>query len=188
MKRRVHVRLGSRNAAKLHAVEIGLAPFFDEVRVSGSEVTSGVDEQPLGFEEIVSGARNRAHASWGAGTRDLAVGIEDGLVQVPATRTGWVNIGCCVIYDGVQDAMGFSAGFEYPPACVSAATGIPRTPVGTAFEALFAPPPGWPAPRPDDGNIGSLTGGHLSRAGYAAQAVTCAYVRLLHPGLYEDPR
>ena len=83
MKHRVHVRLGSANAAKLRAVELGLAPFFDEVRVSGGEVASGVDEQPLGFDEIIAGARNRARASWALGTQDLAAGIEDGELNIP---------------------------------------------------------------------------------------------------------
>ena len=112
------MRVGSRNAAKLEAVRRGLAPFFGRVEIEATDVASGVDPQPLGFGEIVAGARKRARGAHRAGACDLAAGIEDGLVEIAETSTGWVNIGCCVLFDGAREAIGFTAGFEYPPACV----------------------------------------------------------------------
>jgi len=186
--RSVRVRVGSLNHAKLEAVRRGLAPFFDRVELEGCAAASGVPEQPLGLEEIVAGARARARQSLATaqGNWDLGAGIEDGLIPVPGAQTGYLNVGCCVLFDGQEESLGLSAGFEYPPACVAAATGPERTPVGGSFDRLFlaagreAPDPGSGA-----GNIGRLTGGHLTRAEYGAQAVTCAFVRRLHPRLYE---
>ncbi len=179
------VRLGSENAAKLEAVRLGLGRLFERVEVVGCTAPSGVAEQPLGLDEIVRGARNRARAAWALGPCALGAGIEDGLTQVPGTRTGWLNIGCCALFDGDADYVGLSAGFEYPAPCVEAALGPERTPVGTSFDALFRPPAGWPDPGRGSGNIGRLTRGVLPRAEYAAQAVICAAVRLLRPELWK---
>ena len=186
MKAGVHVRVGSRNAAKLEAVRRGLAPFFAKVEIEAADVASGVDPQPLGFREIVAGARERARSAHRLGPCDLAAGIEDGLVEIADARSGWVNVGCCVLFDGSQEALGFTAGFEYPTECVRRATAAPRTPIGDAFDALYRAPAGLPDPGTGAGNIGRLTGGALTRADYGAQAVTCAYVRLLHPDAYAD--
>ena len=188
MRERVLVRVGSRNTAKLEAVRSGLAPFFGVVEVVGCEVASGVDAQPLGFAEIVAGARNRARAARAAGACDLAAGIEDGLIELPEAASGWINVGCCALFDGEREALGFTAGFEYPPACVAQATARPRTPIGDAFDALFRAPAGLSDPGTGAGNIGRLSGGALTRADYGAQAVTCAFVRLLHPELYAGDR
>lgn len=184
MRERILVRVGSRNTAKLEAVRRGLAPFFAHVDVLGGDAPSGVDPQPLGFAEIVAGARNRARASHSGGACDLAAGIEDGLVAVPEVPTGWVNFGCCVLFDGAREGLGFSAGFEYPPDCVAAATRSTRTPIGDAFERRFTPRSGGRDPGAAAGNIGRLTEGALTRADYGVQAVTCAWLRFMHPELY----
>jgi inosine/xanthosine triphosphatase len=178
------VRVGSRNTAKLEAVRRGLAPFFAHVLVEVADVESGVDAQPLGFAEIVAGARQRARGAHRDGACDLAAGIEDGLVAIAEAASGWANIGCCVLFDGAREAIGFTAGFEYPPECVRSATATPRTPIGDAFDALYRAPAGLGDPGTASGNIGRLSGGALTRADYGAQAVICAFVRFLHPELY----
>ncbi|MFQ5513878.1 MAG: DUF84 family protein [Myxococcota bacterium] len=180
----LRVRVGSLNAAKLEAVRRGLSPFSAQLEIEGCEARTGVPEQPIGFDEILAGARTRARESFALGNVDLGAGIEDGLIELPAAVTGYLNVGFCVLFDGTEESLGLTAGFEYPSPCVRAATGPQRVPVGGAFDALFEPPPGWPDPGPGAGNIGRLTGGVLTRAEYGAQAVTCAYVRRLHPALY----
>ncbi len=182
------MRLGSRNDAKLAALQRGLAPFFESVEIEGVGTPSGVSPQPLGLGEIVAGARNRARGCWDPRRGELSCGIEDGLVALAEVASGYLNVGCCVLYDGSGEGLGLTAGFEYPPECVAMSTGPSRTPIGDAFEATFRPPAGWPEPRRGEGNIGRLTGGALTRAEYAAQAVVCAFVRLLHPALYDGQR
>ena len=184
MKRELRVRVGSLNRAKLEAVRRGLEPFFERVEVESLEARSGVPPQPLGFEEILLGARARAQQGLAAGNCDLGAGIEDGLIELEGPLGRYMNMGCCVLFDGERESIGLTAGFEYPRACVEAATGPARTPVGTSFDALFLAPPGWQDPGAGAGNIGRLTGGVLTRADYGAQAVTCAYLSWLHPALY----
>jgi inosine/xanthosine triphosphatase len=208
----LRVAVGSANRAKLLAVERGLASFFASLDVRAVDVASGVPEQPIGIEEIVAGARNRAERSYATAGCDLAAGIEDGLIPVADVPAGFMNVGCCVLFDGAQHGIGLTAGFEYPPACVTVAVGPPRTPIGDVFDDRFekvyahAPPS---VERRDGasslskrvgalrgdtsaasaagaGNIGRLTLGVLPRSSYGEQAVICALVRLLHPALYAD--
>lgn len=180
----MRVRLGSRNGTKLEAVRRGLGAMFGGVSVEPCGAPSGVHPQPLGFDEIVAGARNRARGAFASGGCDLGAGIEDGLVEMPGTVTGWVNVGCCCLHDGSEDHVGFSAGFEYPQSCVDAALGPERVPVGDSFDAWYRPNPGLTDPGPGAGNIGRLTGGVLTRIEYGAQAVMCAAVSLLHRDRY----
>jgi inosine/xanthosine triphosphatase len=186
----LRVWVGSTSSEKLEAVRLGLQPFFAEIEIKGAAVPSGVPEQPIGLAEIIAGASQRARAAHAAaaGGADLGAGIEDGLVPVAELPGGYANIGCCVLYDGATETLGFSAGFEYPPACVQEAVGPPRRPIGGLFDAAFAQVraahPLLEDPGASGGNVGRLTGGRLTRAQYGAQAVTCALVRRLHPELY----
>ena len=185
------VRVGSMQPAKLGAVREALAAFADDVDVTGVVVESGVAEQPLGFSEIVRGARNRAHAARASGDSDLAVGIEDGLVVIDSLGGAVLNIGCAWLCNAERDSFGFSSGFSYPPACEGAAVDR-REPIGELFDALWrdrqkTSPGGSSLAGPSgsgEGNIGRLTGGVLTRTEYGKQAVLCALVRFLHPDLY----
>lgn len=178
------VRVGTRNPAKLEAVRRALAPFAPDARVEGADVESGVPEQPVGLEETVLGARNRARAA--AGDAELGVGLEDGLVRLPGVDGIW-NVGAAVVVREGAESVGLSAGFAYPPRCSTEAVAGPR-PVGELFDRAWerhrgASPDEGPSGTAE-GNVGRLTLGVLTRAEYASHAVLCALVRLLHPDLY----
>ena len=190
MSSTLRVLVGSANPAKLRAVRLGLEPFFKDLELAAVNAASGVSEQPIGFDEILSGARNRARRSFleARGGCDLAVGIEDGLVPVAGLQSGYINLGCCVLFDGKQEAAGFSSGFEYPEPCVAQATSFDRVPIGDAFDRLFTARPRRIDAGREAGNIGRLTHGVLDRATYGSHAVICAVVRFLHPDLYPRER
>ncbi len=179
------VRVGSANPPKLQAVREALAALAPAAEVTGLAVESGVAGQPLGFAEIAAGARNRARAAWADGGCDLAVGYEDGLVEIPGTAEGWFNVGCAAVVGRGREGLGFSSGFAYPPACTGRAV-AERAPIGDVFDAF------WRARRGAErgpsalaqGNVGKLTAGALPRADYARHAVLCALVSFLHPDLY----
>jgi len=184
------VRVGSRNGPKIAAVSDAFAAYVSGVEVRGVEVASGVSAQPVGFEEIVWGARNRAAAARASADCDLGVGIEDGLVALPlgaaATETQHLNIGCAAITDGDRFSLGFSSAFAYPPE-VSLRAARDREPIGALFDRLWrerrSGSEGPPLPR-DIGNIGKLTAGVLTRSEYARHAVLCALVAFANPDLY----
>ena len=202
------VRVGTENPAKLAAVRAALAAFADRpdgLAIVGVNVASGVPEQPVGWPEIVAGARGRARAALASGACALAVGIEDGLVELPfePDRPGGrggasvFNVGCAWVTDGGRDGTGFSSGFAYPAACIAPAF-RDREPIGGLFDAVWraergpvgataATSPSSPsgASGRQGGNIGQLTQGRLDRSAYGAQAILCALVPFLHVDLYD---
>lgn len=165
------VRVGTRNPAKLGAVRAALAALAtpatlaalrsdsflrsrsgaapSDLDVVGVGAESGVPEQPVGWDEIVAGARQRAEAALASGSCELAFGIEDGLVALPvpsrAVGAGATteadstvfNLGCAWVTDGERSGTGFSSGFAYPPA-VSRPAWAERAPIGELFDALWA--------------------------------------------------
>lgn len=179
------VRVGSTNPPKLEGVRAALCAFSRHVTIEGVEVESGVPDQPLGFEEIVGGARNRAERAQRGGECDLGVGYEDGLVEIPGTMGTWFNIGCAAVSDGVRISLGLSSGFGYPPACSERAV-AERRPIGALFDRFWRQRRGGP-PSPAQlslGNVGRLTGGALPRAEYTRHAVLCALTHFIHADLY----
>jgi inosine/xanthosine triphosphatase len=179
------------NQPKIAAVRHAIAAFAPNAVVEGASVESGVSEQPLGFEEIVAGARNRAAAALRTSACDLGVGIEDGLIEVPmspGTTPAPVNIGCAVVTDGRRYAAGFSSGFLYPPEVALPAL-RDRAPIGELFDQLWRERRGHGDAVPSgrtQGNVGKLTAGVLNRSEYGRHAVLCALVSFLNPDLYPE--
>lgn len=197
------VRVGSENRAKLEAVGMALRALAASeaeglaISVLAVDVASGVPEQPIGIEQIVEGARQRARAALASGPCALAVGIEDGLASLGGL--GADNIGCAWVTDGEREAHGFSAAFAYPSRCLEPAL-REQAPIGTLFDALWQRHRDRERPRRSpgaadaqagaesgrrEGNIGKLSGGRLSRSAYGSQAVLCALVPFLHVDLYD---
>jgi inosine/xanthosine triphosphatase len=183
------VLVGSMNPPKVAAVRAALSSYAASAEVEGVAVESGVPDQPVGFAEIVQGARNRAAAAARSGACDLAVGIEDGLASLPGVEGETLNLGCASVTDGRRESFGLSAAFAYPPACLEPAL-REREPIGALFDAL------WSRSREEDpadlsssagGNVGKLSLGALPRSEYLRHAVLCALFRFLHPDLYREP-
>jgi len=194
------IRVGTQNPAKLGAVEDAFRPFARDgvaLELVPVGVASGVAEQPVGWNEIVGGARNRARAAFESGDCALAVGIEDGLVRLadePESDTfyaAFYNVGCAWLTDGEREGHGFSSAFAYPPGCLEPAV-RDQAPIGELFDELWQThragslgPAKAVASGRQGGNIGMLTKNRLDRSAYGAQAVICALVRFLHTDLYD---
>src|SRR5207247_1757153 len=80
--------------------------------VEGALVPSGVDNQPKSLEETVRGAINRAKGA--IKDADYSFGLESGLIEVPYTKTGMMDLCVCAIYDGKNIHLGLSSAFELP--------------------------------------------------------------------------
>ncbi len=109
------ITVGSQNKVKIQAVKKALSAYehFWDAKVVGRDVLSGVSAQPTSLEETIRGATNRARNAFHDG--EYSVGLEDGLLAVLSSRTGYMNVCACVLYDGKHDHLGLSSGFEYPP-------------------------------------------------------------------------
>ena len=75
------VALGSTNRFKMDAVKEGFLKAGLEVEVIGCEVDSGQNAQPVGFSEMLAGARERAFGAQRFYPDCITVGIESGLLR-----------------------------------------------------------------------------------------------------------
>lgn len=112
------VVVGSKNPVKLNATINVMERIYDDLTVSSLDVDSEIPDQPFGMEQTVNGAVNRAKNAY-SDNFDLSVGIESGLIEVPKTLTGYMDIQWCAIFDGNQITIGASSGFEYPPSVIN---------------------------------------------------------------------
>ena len=201
------IGVGTENSAKCSAVRIAFEsllvtlstsadePHFGKLDIRPVAVSSGVSDQPVGFDEIIAGARNRARSALGSGAFAIAVGIEDGLVLLPNGLGGdsgesgesAFNVGCAWVCDGEREGSGFSSAFAYPPECLEPAIRNSE-PIGELFDALWRrrrKSSDYAPSGRNEGNIGKLTAGRLVRSDYGSHAVVCALVRFLQRDLYD---
>lgn len=162
-------------------------------------VPSGVADQPMGDDETVRGARNRARQARVAHPEaDFWCGIEGGclLDGVGLACFAWVavegrNATVARYWEGRDDSSGVNLGdissrigmgrssmFYLPPAVADlVAQGIE---LGTASDSLWETEDS----KTRGGSIGLLTAGALTRAGFCTQAVLCALVPFINPQWY----
>ncbi|MDW7726155.1 MAG: inosine/xanthosine triphosphatase [Candidatus Methanoperedens sp.] len=171
-----HIVVASLNRNKIDAVK----EVFPLYSVEGVTCDSGVREQPIGLEEIIEGAVNRAKSVFGG--CKYSVGIEDGISQVPLTVSGYMNFCCCAIYDGCRTFLGLGPSFEYPRDCTKKVVDE-----GITISEAFVPISGKPGIGYEEGIIGWLTDGKLSRKDYTKHAVSMAKVQIDNMGLYRVP-
>lgn len=173
----MRINVGSKNEVKVGAVRELAAeyPFLASAEVLGFEAPSGVSDQPKTLEETITGAMNRARGAWDAGSCDAAFGIESGLMAVPYTRTGHMDVCACAIYDGSEFHLGLSSAWEIPTdaAKLMLEDGLD---MNDAFhKAGYTDDPKIGSA---GGAIGILTKGRLDRKAYTKEAIRTALIHL----------
>ena len=108
------INIGTKNQIKVDALRETVAGygFLAKAKVFMRDVPSAVSPQPKTLEETIMGAKQRAKSAFPES--DLSFGIEDGLMQVDESLTGYMNVCVCAIYDAENYYLGFSSAFEYP--------------------------------------------------------------------------
>lgn len=168
--------VGSKNAAKVQAVAEILHdyPHLHEAEVVGVEVDSEISAQPKSLEETVRGARNRARNAFAE--CDYSVGIESGLVEVPYSKSGYMDVCVAAIFDGTEHHLGLSSAWEFkdPDIFKTIVTGAKEMTDVLVEKGMFADP----SARAGGGAIGLATRGRLERKGFTQEAVRSALIHL----------
>lgn len=170
------INVGTHNPVKVRATRNVLEKIYTTVDVEGIEVDSGVSDQPIGLDETIQGAMNRARNAF-IGV-DLSVGIESGLLAVPHSITGYLDLQWCAIYDGERTTLGVSAGFEYPPAVVEEV--LKGQEVGDVMDRVT----GVEKLGQKTGAVSILTKGLLNRTENTEQCVLMAMIPRMNLGVY----
>lgn len=171
----MNIIVGTTNKAKIAAVEELLQeyPDFKESDVEGKSVASGVGDQPRSLKETIEGAMNRAKAAFEA--CDYSIGIESGLMEVPYTKTGYMDICVAAIYDGKEIHLGLSSAWECPPEVTRLIMeeGLDMTQAANKVGLSQNPALG-----SHEGLLGIMTKGRILRKEYTKQALAMALIQL----------
>ncbi|GAA2688398.1 hypothetical protein GCM10010400_61440 [Streptomyces aculeolatus] len=168
---RPRVVVGSRNAAKLSAVQDAFTLSFGDVSVEGIDV-DGTKDQPTTDQETLEGAEFRARAARAArADATFWVGIEGGVEEVAGRLmvNAWV-----VISDATGTGRSRSATFELPE---SVATTVHSGATLGGVTSRVVDQGDWR----ELGILSHLSNGLMTRGSFYMQPVTLALLRFLPP-------
>jgi inosine/xanthosine triphosphatase len=172
------VAVGTKNPAKLEGVKMAFTDFFPGVTFESLDVSSVTKPQPMGMDQIIEGAIERARFAVSKTRAKFGVGIEAGIF--PVKRLGHMDHQEAAIMNRRGKlSLGSSAGFMLPPGWVRR---MKRE--GSELERYAIEMTGVSAVGEKEGLVYHLTKGRISRADLTEQCVRTALVPWLHPDLY----
>jgi len=130
------INVGSKNTTKIKAVAdaVKLYPnIFPKPEITGVDVNVPLYGHPKNLKETVQGAITRAKEAFA--DCDYSFGLEGGLMEVPFTETGFMEVGACAIYDGKKVHLGLAPAFEWPKKVTNLILGD-KTDASQAFKQL----------------------------------------------------
>ncbi len=169
------IHIGSKNKIKVDAVSELLRdyPYLKDADIYSFEAMSGVADQPKSLEETVHGAMNRAKEVFTDCT--YGFGIESGLMKVPGTKSGFMDVCVCVIYDGAEYHVGLSSAWEAPKKVMEYMLGEGLNMNDAAHKAGLTSNPKVGSA---EGLVGIMTKGRLDRKAYTKEAIRTALIHL----------
>lgn len=180
--------VGSKNKAKLSAVRETLLdyPSLSAAEVISVPVSSGVSDQPLSLEETAQGSKNRAERAYLSGTTQnrLGIGLEGGLMPVPAMSGEYMNVSICSIYDGERHHIGMSCGFRIP---LEVSRLIYEDGLNLTQAMLKSRFSDDPELGESGGAIGLFTNGRICRKKYCQQSLTTALISIENTHYFNAP-
>lgn len=169
------INIASLNPTKISALKEILQeyPHTEHTEVISMDVTTDVSDQPKSLDETVQGAMNRAFNAY----KDCvySFGIESGLMEVPNTKTGFMDVCVCAIFDGTEYHLGLSSAWEAPKQVADYMFNEGLNMSDAAYKAGFT----------DNQNVGSaegligiMTKGRLDRKAYTKEAIRTALIHI----------
>lgn len=175
------IGVGSKNKTKVNAVAELLLdyPMFEGAEVIGVDVKVDEFGHPKSIDETVAGAIDRAKQAYEG--NNFGFGIEGGLMAVPQTKSGYMEVAACAIYDGKQIHLGLSEACEWPKLAIDAILnkGLDGSQAMKAVGLSNQDKAG-----EHGGLIHVLTKGRMDRIAFNKSAVKMALLHLENPELY----
>ncbi len=171
------VAVGSTNPTKIKPVKKIFSKHFDDVKVVGVQVESGVRDQPLNLDEVFKGALNRAKKALDeVKNADFGVGIEAGTHK---HNFGWLESSLVVIVNeegkiGIGSASGIVLPREIVEDLEKGKT------IDDSIERVF----GIKKIGRGVGMFGLLSKGVVTRSEAVEHGVAFALARFFHENLY----
>jgi inosine/xanthosine triphosphatase len=171
----MNINIGSKNLIKSEALREIIKDYrhLKNSEVFEVDAVSGVGEQPKSLDETIRGAMNRAKGSFK--NCDYSFGIESGLMAVPNTKTGYMDVCVCAIFDGREYHLGLSSAWEAPREVAKYMLEEGLDMNGAALKAGLTKNPKVGSA---EGLIGIMTKGRLNRKEYTKEAIRTALIHI----------
>ena len=175
------VGVGSKNKTKVDAIAQVLKnyPMFNGAEIAGVAVNIEQFGHPKSLDETVSGAVDRAKQAYVG--NDYGFGIESGLMRVPQTKTGYMEVAACAIFDGSQVHLGLSQACEWPKKVIDL---ILNQGMDGSQAMKAAGLTGHEKLGEHEGLVGIMTKGRTNRTEYNKTAIVMALMHLENPEHY----
>ncbi len=169
------INVASKNQAKVGAVTeiIKDYPRLKNADIFVAEALSDVNDQPKSLEETIQGAINRSRNAYN--DCDYSFGIESGLMAVPFTKTGYMDVCVCAIFDGKEHHLGLSSAWEAPKRVVEYMLGEGLNMNDAAYKAGLTKSSKVGSA---EGLVGIMTKGKLTRKEYTKEAIRTALIHV----------
>lgn len=174
------ILVGSKNPVKIASVEQAFANYFENLEVTGIDVSSGVSIQPVN-EETFIGAQNRALMLKEINenenlSADFFVGIEGGIAQQFGK---WFAFGCmCVIDKFGKTGFGTSPHFELPKSVIEKL--LSGLELGDVMDEIQNEQ----NTKQKNGAIGFFTNGVMNRKELYVEGLKVAIIPFLHKEMF----
>ena len=186
---KIHICIGSLNPTKFNATKIAFGKYFDDFQIYKVKVDSKVPNQPIGLKTILEGAINRAESSLDFLINEemisqgiFGVGIEAGLVEIPYTKTNYMDFQFCAIMDENQQlSLGSGIAFEYPQSVINQVLKNKDKEIGEIVGKLA----GNINLKNETGAISFFSKNAITRTKILTQAIICALLPIVNKELYE---
>jgi inosine/xanthosine triphosphatase len=175
----INVCVGSTNPVKIEAVELAFSEVFKNhtVKCFGINTDSQVSDQPMGNDETLLGAKNRAnHAKLLASNNDFFVGIEGGNIRI--SKTEMETMAWIYVVSKNQHSKARTAGFYLPITTIKLID--QGYELGKADEITF----GIENSKQKMGSSGLLTNNIITRSRFYKDAIILALIPFIMPQLY----
>ncbi|MFA6325067.1 MAG: DUF84 family protein [Candidatus Paceibacterota bacterium] len=169
------IKIGSTNDIKVKALEEILKDYshLKDAAIFAIKVSSNVANQPKSLDETIKGAMNRASGAFI--DCEYSFGIESGIMAVPNTKTGFMDVCACSIFDGKEYYLGLSSAWEVPQKVtdymINEGLDMTQASVKAGFTKNIKIGSA-------EGLIGIMTKGRLVRKEYTKEAIRTALIHL----------
>lgn len=176
------VVVGSDNPVKIKAVENVFKTWYGGCEIAGRRVVTESPGQPLDLSQTLEGAVRRAQKAIDLSPNaDFSVGVEAGLIKIPNEDWRYFDQQIAAVLDSKGWlTLGGGPSFEHPQSVLKQVLTENRE-VGDVFETVS----GIPNIGRQEGAVGYLSRGRVSRLSITEVAVSMALIPRIRPYLYQ---
>lgn len=174
------ILMGTKNPGKIEGAKQAFEKYFENIEIQGIAVDSNVGDQPVN-SEIMQGAKNRVknlkkYAKENNLEADFYIASEAGITNLLGE---WMDYNIAVVENMAgEQSVGSSAGFQIPDKYVDE---IIDTELGKVMDKIFD---GKELSK-QNGGIGILTHGEISRVDLTRQAFIMALVKFVNEEIWK---